>query len=168
MWISWSSTFTSRWTFGGLKFHNYHILMQQVQVFSLTLHGFMAPNPIMANMCICKVYRHICNKVWNLVNIDSFYLIVVVIVSLTKMDSLIFLQYHDTFSSSSCWRLKLMCHIVTTRWMYPTWPKLKNQWQKVITMMNALVLSLSICKGFKLWRAKYRMKKKKKKIWSDF
>jgi hypothetical protein len=126
MWISWSSTFTNRWTFGGLKFHNYHILMQQVQVFSLTLHGFMAPNPIMANMCICKVYRHICNKVWNLVNIDSFYLIVVIIVSLTKMDSLIFLQYHDTFSSSSCWRLKLMCHIVTTRWMYPNMAQIER------------------------------------------
>jgi hypothetical protein len=69
-----------RQTFGGLKFHDYHILMQQV--FPLALHGLMAPSPRMAIMCICKVYKHICSKMWNLANIDFLHLDVAISLSL--------------------------------------------------------------------------------------
>ena len=49
--------------FGGLKSHDYHILMQQV--LPLVLRGLMKRGPHMAVMRMLKVFRHLCTKVYN-------------------------------------------------------------------------------------------------------
>jgi hypothetical protein len=48
---------------GGLKSHDYHVLMQQV--LPLALHGLMKPGPQMAIMRVCKIFHRICTKVYN-------------------------------------------------------------------------------------------------------
>jgi hypothetical protein len=49
--------------FGGLKSHDYHVLMQQIM--PLALRGLLQPGPRMAVMRISKVFRRICHSVWN-------------------------------------------------------------------------------------------------------
>jgi hypothetical protein len=47
--------------FGGLKSHNYHVLMQQMM--PLALRGLLAPRFQMAVIRISRLFRRICNKV---------------------------------------------------------------------------------------------------------
>ena len=49
--------------FGGLKSHDYHVLMQQL--LPLALRDLMKPGPRMAIMKMCKVFRRLCTKVYN-------------------------------------------------------------------------------------------------------
>jgi hypothetical protein len=55
--------------YGGLKSHDYHVLMQQLM--PLALRGLLQPQPRMAVMRICKVFRRICTKVYNLADFQS-------------------------------------------------------------------------------------------------
>jgi len=55
--------------FGGLKSHNYHILMQQI--LPLVLRDLMEPSPIMAVMRMSKVFCRICSKVYNPIDFAS-------------------------------------------------------------------------------------------------
>ncbi len=114
-----------RWTFGWLKFHDYHILMQQV--LPLALHGLMAPSPRMAIMCICKVYRRICNKVWNPIDIDSLRLDVAISLSLLEM------EFPPTFSDIMT---HLVLHLVEEldiyRLMATTWMYLVERYMKTL------------------------------------
>jgi hypothetical protein len=48
---------------GGLKSHDYHVLMQHV--LPLVLRGLMKPGPRMAIMRMCKVFRRLYTKVYN-------------------------------------------------------------------------------------------------------
>lgn len=48
---------------GGLKFHDYHLLMQQL--IPLALRGLLAKGPRMAIMRISKVFRQLSCKVWD-------------------------------------------------------------------------------------------------------
>ncbi len=56
-------------TFKGIKSQDYHVLMQQI--LPLALRGLLDPRPQMAIMKISKVFRRICNKVWNPLEIES-------------------------------------------------------------------------------------------------
>ena len=49
--------------FGGLKSHDYHVLLQQV--LPLALCGLLQPRPRLAIMRMCKVFRRFCTKVYN-------------------------------------------------------------------------------------------------------
>ncbi len=82
--VSSMAKYIHRQTFGGPKSHDYHILMQQI--LPLTLRGLMALSPRMAIMRSCKVYRCICSKVWNPIDIDFFCLNVAISLSLLEME----------------------------------------------------------------------------------
>lgn len=82
--VSSMAKYIHRQTFGGFKSHDYHILMQQV--LPLALRGLMVPSPRMTIMHICKVYKCICNKVWNLVDIDSLHLNVTITLNLLEIE----------------------------------------------------------------------------------
>ena len=49
--------------FGGLKSHDYHVLMQQLM--PLALRGLLQRGPRMGVMRICRVFRKICASVWD-------------------------------------------------------------------------------------------------------
>ena len=55
--------------FGGMKSHDYHVLMQQVM--PLALCGLMEPGPRLAVMRMCKVFRRLCMKVYNPADFQS-------------------------------------------------------------------------------------------------
>ena len=55
--------------FGGMKSHDYHVLMQHVM--SLALCGLMESEPRLAVMRMCKVFRHLCTKVYNPADFQS-------------------------------------------------------------------------------------------------
>jgi hypothetical protein len=61
--ISNMSQYIRKKNFGALNSHDYHVLMQQI--LSLGLRGLLQPGPKMAVMRISKVFRKICNKMWN-------------------------------------------------------------------------------------------------------
>ena len=61
--ISNISPYIQKKNFEGLNSHDYHVLMQQI--LPLVLRGLLQPGPRMAVMRIFKVFRRICNKVWN-------------------------------------------------------------------------------------------------------
>jgi len=105
-----------RWTFGGPKSHDYHILMQQV--LPLTLSGLMALGPIMAIMCICKVHRHICSKVWNSTDIDFLHLDVAIFLNLLEMEFPP--SFFDIMTHLILHLVEELdiCGPVATRWMY--------------------------------------------------
>jgi len=69
--------------FGALKSHDYHVLMQQI--LPLALHGLFAPRPQMAMTRISKMFRRVCNKVWNPCEIDSLQHDVTVSLTLVEM-----------------------------------------------------------------------------------
>jgi len=54
---------------GSLKSHDYHILMQQLM--PLALRGLLKPRPCLAVMRMCKIFRRICTKVYNLAEFES-------------------------------------------------------------------------------------------------
>jgi hypothetical protein len=97
------------------------------QVLPLALHGLMALGPRMAIMCICKVYRRICNKVWNPIDIDSLRLDVAISLSLLEM------EFPPTFSDIMT---HLVLHLVEEldiyRLMATTWMYLVERYMKTL------------------------------------
>ena len=55
--------------FGGLKSHDYHVLMQQVML--LALRGLLQRGPRTAIMRMSRVFRKICSSVWNPSDIEA-------------------------------------------------------------------------------------------------
>jgi hypothetical protein len=103
--------------FGGLKSHNYQVLMQQVM--PLALRNLLKPGPKMAVMRMCKVFRRICTKVYNPIEFQSLEVDVAKSMALLEMefppsffDIMAHLPYHLMQELD-------MCGPVATRWMYP-------------------------------------------------
>jgi hypothetical protein len=103
--------------FGGLKSHDYHVLMQQI--LPLALRGLLQPGPRLAVMRICKVFRRICNKVYNPHEIEGLRVDVARSMALLEMhfppsffDIMTHLVYHLVEELD-------LCGPVSTRWMYP-------------------------------------------------
>jgi hypothetical protein len=103
--------------FGGLKSHDYHVLMQQIM--PLALRGLLQPGPRMAVMRILKVFRRICHSVWNPLEFEALQADVARSMALLKIhfppsffDIMTHLLYHlvDEYD---------ICGHVSTRWMYP-------------------------------------------------
>jgi hypothetical protein len=102
---------------GGLKSHDYHVLMQQV--LPLALRGLMKPGPRLAIMRMCKVFHRICTKVYNPAEFDSLEADVAESKALLEMefplsffDIMTHLLYHLVQELD-------MCGPVSSRWMYP-------------------------------------------------
>jgi hypothetical protein len=70
--------------FGGLKSHDYHVLMQQL--LPLALRNLLAPGPRMAVMRMYKVFRRICAKVYNPTDFTSLQLDVAKSMALLEME----------------------------------------------------------------------------------
>ncbi len=104
-------------TFGGLKSHDYHVLMQQIM--PLALRGLLQPGPRMAVMRISKVFRRICHSVWNPLEIEALRADVARSMALLEIhfppsffDIMTHLLYHLVDELD-------ICGPVSTRWMYP-------------------------------------------------
>lgn len=103
--------------FGGLKSHDYHVLMQQV--LPLALRGLLQPGPRMAVMRMCKVFRRLCTKVYNPADYESLQTDVAESMALVEIefppsffDIMTHLPYHLP-------RELDLCGPVSSRWMYP-------------------------------------------------
>jgi hypothetical protein len=103
--------------FGGLKSHDYHVLMQQP--LSLGLRGLLQPGPRKPVMRMCKVFRRLYTKVYNPAEFDSLQADVAESMALLEMefppsffDIMTLLLYHLVQELD-------LCSPVTTRWMYP-------------------------------------------------
>jgi hypothetical protein len=103
--------------FGGLKSHDYHVLMQQL--LPLALRNLLAPGPRMAVMRMCKLFRRICTKVYNPADFASLQADVAESMALLEMefppsffDIMTHLPYHLVEELD-------ICGPVTMRWMYP-------------------------------------------------
>ena len=103
--------------FGGLKSHDYHILMQQIM--PLTLRGLMQPGPRMAIMRMCRVFRRLCTKVYNPADFLSLEADVAETMALLEIefppsffDIMTHLPYHLAKELD-------LCGPVSARWMYP-------------------------------------------------
>jgi hypothetical protein len=107
-----------RWkTFEGFKSHDYNVLMHQI--LPLALRGLLDHGPWMAIIRISKVFRRICNKVWNPFEIESLWLNILVSLALLEMyfpplffDIMTHLLYHLLDELD-------VCGLVATRWIYP-------------------------------------------------
>ena len=103
--------------FGGLKSHDYHILMQQVM--PLALRGLMQPGPRMAVMRMCKVFRRFCTKVYNPVDFPSLQADVAESMALLEIEfppSFFDIMTHHLYHLVE--ELDL-CGPISARWMYP-------------------------------------------------
>jgi hypothetical protein len=103
--------------FGGLKSHDYHVLMQQL--LPLGLRGLLQPGPRKAVMKMCKVFRQLCTKVYNPAEFYSLQADVAESMALLEMefppsffDIMTHLPYYLVQELD-------LCGPVTTRWMYP-------------------------------------------------
>jgi hypothetical protein len=103
--------------FGGLKSHDYHVLMQQVM--PLALHGILQRGPRMAIMRICRVFRKLCGSVWNSSEIEDLQADVARSIALLEIhfppsffDIMTHLVYHLVDELD-------LCGPVSSRWMYP-------------------------------------------------
>ena len=103
--------------YGGLKSHDYHMLMQQIM--PLALRGLLQPGPRMAVMRISKVFRRICNKVWNPSEFQALQADVARSMALLEIhfppsffDVMTHLLYHLVDELD-------LCGPVSSRWMYP-------------------------------------------------
>ena len=103
--------------FGGLKSHDYHVLMQQVM--PLALRGLLQRGPRMAVMRISRVFRTICGSVWNPMEIDALQADVARSMALLEIhfppsffDIMTHLVYHLVDELD-------LCGPVSSRWMYP-------------------------------------------------
>lgn len=103
--------------FGGLKSHDYHVLMQQV--LPLALRGLMKPGPRMAVMRMCKVFRRLCTAVYNPSDFPSLQADVAESMALLEIefppsffDIMTHLPYHLPQELD-------LCGPVSARWMYP-------------------------------------------------
>jgi hypothetical protein len=115
--VSNISPYIRKKSFGGLKSHDYHVLMQQL--LPLALRGLLQPGPRLAVMRICKVFRRICNKVYNPLEIEGLRVDVARSMALLEMhfppsffDIMTHLVYHLVEELD-------LCGPVSTRWMYP-------------------------------------------------
>jgi hypothetical protein len=102
--------------FGGLKSHDYHVLMQQL--LPLALRNLLAPGLRMAMMWMCKVFRRICTKVYNPTEFTSLQMDVAESMELLELefppsffDIMTHLSYHLVHELD-------ICRPVTTRWTY--------------------------------------------------
>jgi hypothetical protein len=103
--------------FGGLKSHDYHVLMQQL--LPLALRNVLASGPRLAVMRMCKLFRRLCTKVYNLANFSSLEADATESMALLEMefppsffDIMTHLPYHLVHELD-------ICGLVTTQWMYP-------------------------------------------------
>jgi hypothetical protein len=103
--------------FGGLKSHDYHVLMQQI--LPLVLQGLLRRGPRLAIMRMCKVFRRICTKVYNPADFESLRADVAESMALLEMefppsffDIMTHLTYHLVEELD-------LCGPVAARWMYP-------------------------------------------------
>ena len=103
--------------FGGLKSHDYYVLMQQV--LPLALRGLMQPSPRMAVMRICKVFCRLCMKVYNPTDFASIEADVAKSMASLEIefppsffDIMTHLPYHLAQELD-------LCGPVSARWMYP-------------------------------------------------
>jgi hypothetical protein len=103
--------------FGALKSHDYHELMQQL--LPLALRGLLKPGARMAVMRMCKIFRHLCTKVYNPDDFDSLELDVVESMALLEMEFL--LSFFDIMTHLPYHLVQELdlCRLVSTRWMYP-------------------------------------------------
>lgn len=103
--------------FGGLKSHDYHVLMQQIM--PLALRDLMQPGPRMAVMRMSKVFRRICTKVYNPADFPSLQADVAESMALLEMEfppSFFDIMTHHPYHLVQ--ELDL-CGPVSARWMYP-------------------------------------------------
>ena len=107
----------SKKNFGGLKSHNYHILMQQLM--PVALRDLMEPGPRMAVMRICKVFRCLCTKVYNPADFPSLEADVAESLALLEMEFP--LSFFDVMTHLPYHLVKELdlCSPVSARWMYP-------------------------------------------------
>jgi hypothetical protein len=103
--------------FGGLKSHDYHVLMQQL--LPLGLRGLLQPGPRKAVMRMCKVLRRLCTKVYNPAEFDSLQADVAESMALLEMEFLPSFFYIITHLLYHLVQELDLCSPVTTRWMYP-------------------------------------------------
>jgi hypothetical protein len=103
--------------FGGLKSHDYHVLMQQVM--PLALRGLLQRGPRTAVMRISRVFRKICSSVWNPSDIGALQADVARSMALLEIhfppsffDVMTHLVYHLVDELD-------VCGPVSSRWMYP-------------------------------------------------
>lgn len=103
--------------FGGLKSHDYHILMQQIM--PLALRDLMEPGPRMAIMRMCRVFRRLGTKVYNPADFPSLEADVAESMALLEIefppsffDIMTHLPYHLAKELD-------LCGPVSARWMYP-------------------------------------------------
>jgi hypothetical protein len=102
--------------YGALKSHDYHVLIQNL--LPLAIWGLLQPTARVAVMRMCKVYRRICSKVYDLLQFQSLLNDVTESMALLEMefppsffDVMTHLPYHIVEELD-------MCGPVTTRWMY--------------------------------------------------
>lgn len=108
--------------FGGLKLHDYHILMQQLM--PLALCNLMEPRPRMAIMRMCRVFHCLGTKVWNPIDFPSLETNVAKSMALLKIefpplffDIMTHLPYHlvkelDLCGPVSAWWMYLVEHYI--------------------------------------------------------
>jgi hypothetical protein len=102
--------------FGGLKSHDYHVLMQQL--LPLALRNVLAPGPRFAVMWMCKLFRRLCTKVYNPVDFSSLEADAAESMALLKMEfPLSFFDIMTHISYHLVHELDI-CGPVTMRWMY--------------------------------------------------
>ena len=103
--------------FGGMKSHDYHVLMQQVM--PLALRGLMESGPRLAVMRMCKVFRRLCTKVYNPADFQS--LEVDVAESLALLEIEFPASFFDVMTHLPLHLPKELdlCGPVSAKWMYP-------------------------------------------------
>ena len=103
--------------FGGLKSHDYHVLMQQI--LPLALRNLMQLGPRMAVMRMSKVFRRICTKVYNLA--DYAFLQADVAESMALVEMEFPLAFFDIMTHHLYHLVRELdlCGSVLARWMYP-------------------------------------------------
>lgn len=129
--------------FGGLKSHDYHVLMQQILL--LALRGLLGSRLQMAIMRVYKVFRRLCSKVWDPSKIHSLQIDVAISLSLMEMhfppsffDIMMHLLYHLVDGLD-------LCGPIATRWMYPM-----ERYMKAFKLYvrNMARLEASMAKGY--------------------
>jgi hypothetical protein len=102
--------------FGGLKSHDYHVLMQQL--LPLVLRNVLAPGPRLAMMQMCKLFKRLCTKVYNPADFSSLEADAAESMALLKMEfPLSFFDIMTHISYHLVHELDI-CGPVTMRWMY--------------------------------------------------
>ena len=129
--------------FGGLKSHDYHILMQQLM--PLALRGLMQPGPRMAVIRICRVFRHLCTKVYNPMDFPSLEADVAETMALAEIEFPP--SFFDVMTHLPIHLAKELdlCGPVSARWMYPV-----ERYMKVLKgyVQNMACLEASMAEGY--------------------